>query len=89
MTEARAFTCPACGHEDTVTCDPTQEILQCTECASRIVYGVARPRVVIDPHEDARFRIVRVRYVGKPEIVHVFDKDFAFAIGQNLVSVSR
>lgn len=85
------LTCPACGHQADFEGEPHREILNCTECRSRIAYGVLMPRVVVEPHKDKRFVIVRVETVANGQrslVEHVLDKQFGHAVAKDIASIT-
>jgi len=88
------FECPACGHNSPYG-NPKGHVLRCSECGSRIAYGRAMPRVVVEPCEDRRFVSMRLeawdRHVRGWAVEHtmVVDKDYARAIWHNVESISR
>ena len=51
-----AFTCPNCAYTAQFDGVPASEVLECSECKTRIAYGVPMPEVVVTPHPtDSRF----------------------------------
>lgn len=85
------MTCPACGHVADFEGEPHREVLHCTECRARIAWGVLMPRVVVEPHRDRRFAILRFCTVanGQSAIVeHVLDKEFAFQVAKEIASIT-
>jgi transcription elongation factor Elf1 len=91
------FTCPTCAHCAPTDFDPKEAVVKCSECATRIAYGVAAPHVVIEPSGVAN-RTVTIRLSGvaiqtkSGETVDladiVVDKPFARLWGEALTSIS-
>jgi len=78
------FTCPKCAHEaEWVGPDaPTDCVLRCEECKSRIAFGMLMPRIVVQPASDPRFREV---HFG--DVIVTLDGDLAAMLAQNILSI--
>jgi hypothetical protein len=86
-----AMTCPFCHDVSDFDGEPQRQVLTCTECGARIAWGVLMPRVVVEPHVDKRFIVVRVQTVanGQAAIVqHVLDKEFAHQVAREIASIT-
>jgi hypothetical protein len=86
-----AYNCPACGHMAVPDGPPGKEILHCTECKTMIAYGVALPRVIVQPDEkDLRFLLLTFEtMIGgqKTTATYKVVRAFGKAIGQNILSI--
>lgn len=88
------FTCPACQHTAPYR-DARREVVNCSECGSRIAFGVAMPRVFVEPCDDRRFVSVRFQMwdAATKSWVSAFattvDKDYGRAIWHNVDSICR
>lgn len=88
------FTCPACAHTSPYG-NARGEVLRCSECTSRIAFGRAMPRVVVQPCEDRRF--VQITFSTwdeasndwKAAYTTTVDKDYGQAIWHNVQSICR
>ena len=79
------FTCPACMHTSAPPPGPppSESIIRCDICQARIAYGEAMPRIVIQPHDDRRFVVVRIG-----DVDHKWDRKYAHQVGLNIASIS-
>lgn len=88
------FVCPACGHTAPYG-NPHADVLRCSECESRIAYGVPMPRVVVEPCGDRRF--VKLRFESWDKGVKawravyeaVVDRGYGLAIWHNVQSICQ
>lgn len=90
LLEAPA-TCPRCtGDRLHVRPAPQAgeppELVQCRECSFRAAHGHLMPRVVVQPHADARFTVLTIGE-GADEQQFVFDTALAKMIGSCLESL--
>jgi hypothetical protein len=74
--------CRRCGHFDEATEEILAGVATCDRCGARVAFGRTIPRVVIEPASDPRFLIVTFDGVAV-----MLDREFAYTLGRNLVSV--
>ncbi len=94
LNDGPAFTCPACAHTAPYG-NATGEVLRCSECTSRIAFGRAMPRVIVQPCDDRRF--VSIKFQSWSVEAHDWvtaheaevDKDYGQAIWHNVQSICR
>ena len=94
LNDAPPFTCPACAHTSPYG-NARGEILRCSECTSRIAFGQAMPRVIVQPSNDRRFVTLTFQH-WSPEThdwVTAYeaqvDHDYGRAIWHNVQSICR
>ncbi len=92
MTPAAPFiiTCPLCSHTDTSDLPAEQVVARCGECGTRIAYGRATSRWVVEPVGDGRFVRITIQRPGEVEPrEELVDGMLAAAIAQNVLSVVK
>lgn len=86
--------CPTCDHKAPIAGKPADQILLCSECGTRIAYGVAQPRVFVEP--SPKFITLRLAGVAirtkagdRVELADLqIDRQYAKQIGLNILSVT-
>jgi hypothetical protein len=88
------FVCPSCAHS--APCPGAMAgVVHCSECESRIAFGVPMPRVFVEPHNDRRFVVMRfetwdkVDQSWKPAYETVVDQQFGLMVWHNVQSICR